>query len=112
MSYGLELRDASGNITLTIDDRVTFFLDKRSVNVINGTSQTFSYNEDVMGASMISVAMNTETNYGFMSLQPFAGQSLTVDTNNNTVTVAYDSTNRFGPDAPSVAMEFIVFGGG
>ena len=40
----------------TIDDRVTFFLDKKSVNVTDGTSQTFSYTEKcVMGASMISV---------------------------------------------------------
>lgn len=112
MSHGLELYDANGNTTLTIDDRVTFFIDKKSVNVTNGTSQTFSYNQDVMGASMISVAMNMQGNAGFMSYQPFAGQSLTVNTSNNTVTVAYDSANRFGPDAPSVTMEFVVFGGG
>ena len=112
MSHGLELRDANGNVTLTIDDRVTFFLDKRSVNVTDGTSQTFSYTENVMGASMISVAMNTDTGAGQFSLMPFAGQSLTVNTSANTVTVAYDSTSRFGPSAPSVTMEFIVFGGG
>ena len=111
MSHGLELYDANGNVTLTVDDRVAFFLDKKSVNITDGTSQTFSYTENVMGASMISVARNTNTS-GLMAGQPFAGQSLTVDTSNNTVTVAYDSTNRFPPSAPSVTMEFIVFGGG
>ena len=112
MSYGLELRDTNGNVTLTVDDRVTFFLDKKSVNITDGTSQTFSYIQNVMGASMISVAMNTDTNAGQFSLMPFAGQSLVVNTSNNTVTVSYDSTNKLGPSAPSVTMEFIVFGGG
>lgn len=112
MSYGLELRDANGNVTLTVDDRVAFFLDKKSVNITDGTSQTFSYTQNVMGASMLSVAMNTNTNAGQFSLMPFAGQRLVVNTSNNTVTVSYDSTNKFGPSAPSVTMEFIVFGGG
>ena len=112
MSYGLELTDANGNVTLTVDDRVAFFIDKKSVTVTNGTSQTFSYSQNVMGASMISIARNTKTDAGFMSGQPFAGQTIDVDTSANTVTVSYDSSFRFGPDAPSVTMEFIVFGGG
>lgn len=87
MAYGLELYDAAGNPTLTIQDRVGFFIGKLTGTV--GAGATVNVSVAGINSTTTKAIINTIDDLGVIPLQVTVGTNVVSITNGNSFSMSY-----------------------
>lgn len=87
MAYGLELYDAAGNPTLTIQDRVGFFIGKLTGSV--AANSTLNVSVAGINSTTTKAIINTIDDLGVIPLQVTVGTNVVSITNGNSFSMFY-----------------------